>query len=280
VPIGTLLSLAICTALYIAVGFCLTGLVPYAQLDVADPIAVAVNAGGAGLLWLRPVVKVGALLGLTSVIGVLIMGQARIFWAMARDGLLPPAFAALHPRFATPHVTTAVTGGAAALVAGLLPVDVLGEMVSIGTLAAFAVVCGGVLVLRRTRPHLARPFAVPYSPLLPALGVGASLVQMAALPPETWARLVAWMGVGLCIYYGYSRHHATPMALRLAQLFEGVEGGSALAEELAGGGGGGPEAHSTGSEGSSGEGGGTPLIAAGAAGSVVDDGALYRYDYK
>ena len=185
IPTATLLSLGLCTVFYIAVGTCITGLVPYQQLDVADPIAVAVDAAGGGLSWLRPIVKLGALFGLTSVIMVLIGGMSRIFFSMAEDGLLPKAFAAIHPVYRTPTATICITGALASVIAGLFPVDVLGEMVSIGTLSAFVVVCLGVVALRRSAPTLPRPFKVPWSPYVPAAGVLTAVLQITALPLET-----------------------------------------------------------------------------------------------
>lgn len=218
VPIATIASVFICTGLYIAVALVLTGLVPYAQLDVPDPIAVAVDAAGPGLMWLRPVVKVGALLGLTSVVMVLIMGQARIFYAMADDGMLPAVFARVHPRFKTPWVTTIVTGLVASVVAGFLPIDILGEMVSIGTLFAFVLVNVGVLVLRWRSPELHRPFRTPWVPFVPIMGVLTAVIQMVALPGGTWLRLAVWLVVGALIYFFYSRKHAKPFELRRAAL--------------------------------------------------------------
>ena len=263
IPIATLLSLGACTALYIGVSAVVTGLVSYKSLDVPDPIAVALDAVPA-LGWLRPVIKLGALLGLTSVVMVLLQGQSRIFWAMAEDGLLPRAFAALHPLTRAPVLATQVTGAAAALTAALLPVDVLGEMVSIGTLAAFAVVCGGVLALRRSHPALPRPFRVPYSPYVPALGVATSALQMLALPQETWARLAVWMALGLAVYHFYSRHHARPMRERLTRMLAGVPGGQQLAEALCSKGGEGGAAAAA-PAGAAAEGGSSPLVGAGAA---------------
>ncbi len=282
-PIAILLSLAVATALYVAVALTVTGLVSYTALDVPDPIAVALDAIPA-LAWLRPVVKLGALLGLTTVVLVLLQGQSRIFWAMASDGLLPPQLAALHPATRAPTAAAWLSGGAAAAIAGLLPVDVLGEMVSIGTLAAFAVVCAGVLVLRRTRPALHRPFAVPYSPALPAAGVATSLLQMAALPVETWARLLLWMALGMAVYWGYSRHHALPMQLRLQRMFEGVQGGGELARALGEGGGGEGEGGGGGGVGgaaaaaAAAEGGGTPLIHAAAAAAAASSASAAASD--
>ena len=157
-PIGILGSLAICTVLYIAVALVLTGIVHYSELNVPDPIAVGINAAGAELAWLRPIIKIGAIAGLSSVILVMLLGQPRIFYTMSKDGLLPPIFSAVHPKFRTPWLASAVTGVAAMVFAGLLPIGLLGELVSIGTLLAFAIVCAGVLVLRYTDPD--RPAAV------------------------------------------------------------------------------------------------------------------------
>ena len=208
-PIGILGSLIISTVLYIAVALVLTGIVPYQKLGVPDPIGVGVDAAGAALHWLRPVVKLGAIAGLTSVILVLLLGQPRIFYSMAKDGLLPPRFAAIHPRFRTPATTTIVSGIAAMIFAGVLPISVLGELVSIGTLLAFFIVCSAVPVLRRTRPDLPRPFKTPLVPLVPILGAIISLVQMLALPFDTWLRLIVWLVVGFIIYFTYSRKHST-----------------------------------------------------------------------
>ena len=204
-PIGILASLAICTVLYIAVSLVLTGLVKYTQLNVPDPIAVGINAAGESLVWLRPIVKIGAIAGLSSVILVMLMGQPRIFYTMSKDGLLPPVFGKVHPKFQTPWLATLLTGAAAMVCAALLPIGLLGELVSIGTLLAFAIVCAGVLVLRRTDPERPRPFRVPLSPLVPALGIASCLYLMLGLPADTWARLVVWMGLGLVIYFMYGR---------------------------------------------------------------------------
>jgi len=216
-PIGILASLAVCVVLYVAVALVLTGLVSYKQLGVPDPIAVGINAAGDSLRWLRPLVKGGAIAGLSSVIMVLLMGQPRIFFSMSCDGLLPPVFSKVHARFGTPYVTTLVTGGLAVIIAGLFPIGFLGELVSIGALLAFIMVSAGVLVLRYTRPDYPRPFRTPWVPAVPVLGVLLSLVQMVALPRNTWIRLIVWMVLGLFIYAFYGRQHSRLRRLAAAQ---------------------------------------------------------------
>jgi APA family basic amino acid/polyamine antiporter len=207
-PIGILASLAICTIIYIAVSLVLTGLVKYTELNVPDPIAVAINALGEGFKWLRPIIKIGAIAGLSSVILVMMMGQPRIFYTMSRDGLLPPVFSSVHARFQTPWLATVLTGTAAMFVAGLFPIGLLGELVSIGTLLAFAIVCAGVFVLRFTDPDIKRPFRVPAFWLVSPLGVASCFYLMWGLPPDTWARLFVWMFIGLLIYFAYGRRHS------------------------------------------------------------------------
>ncbi len=207
-PIGILGSLAICTVLYITVALVLTGIVKYTQLNVPDPIAVGINAAGPGLTWLRPVVKIGAIAGLSSVILVMLLGQPRIFYTMSKDGLLPPVFSVVHQRFRTPWLASLITGVAAMAFAGLLPIGLLGELVSIGTLLAFAIVCAGVLVLRYTDPSRARPFRTPFVPFVPIAGILACFYLMAGLPVDTWARLIIWMAIGLAIYFLYGRRHS------------------------------------------------------------------------
>jgi basic amino acid/polyamine antiporter, APA family len=206
-PIGILGSLLICTVLYILMSGVLTGLLPYPLLNDAAPVAVALGSHPQ-LAWLRVWVIIGALAGLTSVILVLMLAQARIFLAMAHHGLLPPAFGKVHPKFRTPYVATLITGFFAATVGGLLPVDILGELVSIGTLIAFVVVCIGVMVLRRTRPDLKRPFRVSAVWLIAPLGIGMCTLMIGFLPVSTWLRLVVWTAIGVVIYFTYSYKHS------------------------------------------------------------------------
>jgi APA family basic amino acid/polyamine antiporter len=205
-PVGILASLAICTVIYIAVAVVLLGIVPYRQLNVADPLAVGIDA--TGLTWFSPVVKISALFGLFSTMLVQLLGQSRIFYSMSRDGLLPELFGKVHPRFRTPHLSTVITGAVVALAAGVLPLRTLSQLVSIGSLLAFTLVCIGVIILRRTRPDLPRPFRVPGVPYVPVLGALVCVVQMAALPWATWERLFVWLGLGLAIYFMYSRRRA------------------------------------------------------------------------
>ncbi|MBN8548823.1 MAG: amino acid permease, partial [Deltaproteobacteria bacterium] len=207
-PIGIIGSLIVCTILYILVAFVMTGIVKYDKLGDPAPIAVAVNAAGEGLAWLRPLIKLGAIAGLSSVVLVLMLGQPRIFYCMANDGLLPKIFAKMHPRYGTPFFSTMLTGILAGLIAGFVPIGILGELVSIGTLLAFVIVCAGVWVLRITDPNVHRPFRTPWVPVVSTLGVLVSVLQMAWLPFDTWMRLLIWMALGLVIYFSYGRRHS------------------------------------------------------------------------
>jgi len=206
-PIGILTSLVICTILYVIVSAVLTGMVNYKELDVAAPVALALDKYP-GLHWLGVPVKLGAVCGMTSVMLVMTIAQARIFFAMARDGLLPPFFGRVHPRFRTPSTGTIVTGTAAAVVGGLFPVKILGELVAIGTLAAFVTVCIGILVLRQTRPDLPRPFRTPWPWFTCIAGALVCGAMMVSLGPETWARLVIWTAIGVLIYVFYGYRHS------------------------------------------------------------------------
>lgn len=207
-PIGIMGSLGISTILYILVAIVLTGIVSYATLNVADPIAVGVNAMGSSMFWLRPIIKMAAIAGLSSVVLVMLMGQPRIFFAMSKDGLLPPVYSKVHPKFKTPYVSTIITCSVAMVIAGTMPISLLGELVSIGTLLAFAIVCISIIVLRKTQPDAPRPFKTPWVPVVPVLGALVCFYLMASLPLDTWIRLFIWMAIGFLIYFLYGKNHS------------------------------------------------------------------------
>jgi hypothetical protein len=207
VPIGILGALVLSGVLYVAMAAVMTGMVPYTKLDVDQPVAVAIDMHPE-LGWIGTLVKVGVIAGMTSVVLMSLLGQPRILLAMADDGLLPGRLGHCHERYRTPHVATVVTGVFAAVFAGLFPLDVLGELISIGILLAFAVVCIGVLVLRRTRPDVHRPFRVPWAPVTCVVGALVCLAMTLALPTDTWWRLLVWSVAGFSIYAFYGYRHS------------------------------------------------------------------------
>ncbi len=208
VPIGILGSLFVCTVLYMAVAAVLTGIVPYSTLNVPDPIAKAVDA--INLPWLSFVVKIGAIAGLTSVMMVLMYGQTRVFYTMARDGLMPAIFSRVHPKFQTPWINTIAVGLVIGIVAAATPIDILGDLVSLGTLTAFAIICFTVIYLRKAEPNLARPFKVPFSPFFPILGIlfCAYLIYGLLSNPVTVIFYLVYLTVGVAIYFTYSQKHS------------------------------------------------------------------------
>jgi APA family basic amino acid/polyamine antiporter len=215
VPIGILASLGLCTVLYILVAAVLTGMVPYTQISIDAPVASAFAARGLPVAVFF--ISLGAVVGITSVLLVLLLSQARVLLAMARDGLIPrDFFGAVHPRFRTPHKATILTGVLVATVAALFPLRILAELVNIGTLMAFVIVCAAVLVMRRTNPQLPRPFRTPLVPLVPIAGMLMNFWMMCGLGWENWVRLFVWLAVGLVIYFTYGRQRST-IAVQLAR---------------------------------------------------------------
>ena len=207
VPIGIICSLVLCTILYIAVASVLTGMVPYDKINRDAPVSDAFAQ--VGLPWAQFLIAVGAITGITSVLLVMMLSQPRVLLAMARDGLVPPSFfGAIHEKFRTPWKSTILTGVFVAALGGLLPLSVLAELVNIGTLLAFVIVCAAVLIMRKTHPDIPRPFKVPLAPLTPILGIITCLILMFSLPWENWARLFIWLAVGFAIYFGYGARHS------------------------------------------------------------------------
>ena len=206
-PVGILASLGICTLLYCLVSLVLTGMISYKELNVPSPVIMVVERVPQ-LAWFRPVITLGAVLGLGSTILVMLLGQSRVFYAMSRDGLLGGWAGRVHPRFRTPYLSTIYTGIAVAAFTGLFPIQILGQLVNIGTLLAFVLVCGGVWMLRHTRPDLERPFKTPWVPVVPILGILTCLGLMAMLPLDTWFRLLVWLVIGFAIYFAYGRKHS------------------------------------------------------------------------
>jgi basic amino acid/polyamine antiporter, APA family len=206
-PIGILGSLFICTLLYVVVSAVLTGMVPYTQLGGNAPVADAMRIVGAPD-WIRILIDIGAVLGLGSVILVMLLGQSRVFYSMSRDGLIGKWGQAVHPKFRTPYLSTIFTGVAVGLATGILPLQLLGQLVNIGTLLAFVLVCAGVWILRTKRPDLDRPFKTPLMPIVPLMGIICCLGLMATLPGDTWLRLIVWLVIGFVIYFGYGKRHS------------------------------------------------------------------------
>lgn len=200
VPIGLIGTVLVCTALYISMSMVLTGIVPYPSLNVANPVAVALRAASTNLYWLADAASVAAMAGMTSVMLVVILAQARIFYAVAQDGLLPQTFSALHPRTRIPTFSTLLVGSVALAMAALVPLHVLLSMISVGTLFAFSIVCGGIALLRRTRPELHRPFRVPASPYVPLAGCLVCVYLLVSVLVDAWLRMLVWLTVGLAVY--------------------------------------------------------------------------------
>lgn len=217
VPIGIITSLILCTILYIVVSGVITGMVPYNKIDIDAPVSNAFKQ--VGLEWAQLVVSLGAVAGITSVLLVMMLSQPRVFLAMARDGLLPESiFGAIHEKFRTPWKSTILTGIFVSILGGLLPLRVLAELVNIGTLFAFVVVCSAVLIMRKTHPNAHRPFKSPLFPVVPILGIITCLILMFSLPEENWLRLFVWLGIGLLIYFFYGKNHSKVRQLSESEL--------------------------------------------------------------
>ncbi|MBI4455646.1 MAG: amino acid permease [Acidobacteria bacterium] len=207
VPIGIITSLVLCTLLYISVAAILTGMVRYDRINIDAPVSDAFKQ--VGLPWAQFLISLGALTGITSVLLVMMLSQPRVLLAMARDGLLPYGFfGAVHERFRTPWKSTILTGIFVGLMAAFVPLRILAELVNIGTLLAFLIVCAAVLIMRRTHPDAERPFRAPFVPLVPILGIASCLLLMFSLPAENWWRLIIWLLLGFVIYFGYGRRHS------------------------------------------------------------------------
>ena len=213
-PIGILGSLVVCTILYILVSLVLTGLVSYKTLNVSAPVALAIDATGVG--WGSILVKIGAVFGLATVMLVMLLGQSRVFYSMSNDGLLPKWASAIHPKFRTPWITTIVFGAFAAIMPAIFNIDVLSQLVNIGTLLAFTIVCAGVWILRVRHPKMERPFKTPLVPLVPILGILSAVYLMSRLTLVTWTVMIVWLLIGLVIYFGYSMKHSKVQALPVA----------------------------------------------------------------
>jgi APA family basic amino acid/polyamine antiporter len=205
-PIGMIGSLVVCTVIYMAVALVLTGLTPWTQLGTAEPLATAFSSRG--MHWVSGIISLGAVFATTSVLIVFQMGQPRIFFSMARDGLLPAWAAKVHPKYQTPYITTILTGVFVGLLAGLANIDEVVELTNIGTLFAFVLVAVGILVLRRTNPDAHRPFRTPFVPLVPILAIVSCGYLMAQLPWPTWERFFIWLALGLVVYFAYGYRHS------------------------------------------------------------------------
>jgi len=205
-PIGIIGSLAVCTLLYVLFSYTLTGIVNYTEMNNAAPVATAIDR--TGIVWLQKAIKLAIIAGYTSVILVMLLGQSRVFYSMSRDGLLPKLFSEIHPKYRTPWKSNLLFMVFVSLFAAFAPIQVVGEMTSIGTLFAFVLVCAGIMVMRKTHPELPRPFRTPLVPIVPILGILANLFLMFGLGWENWMRLIVWMAIGFVIYFGYGRRNS------------------------------------------------------------------------